>query len=73
MNNLGMNDVSKPLLSLDGRGYADLALQRLVEVGVGARAAGSPTQLKAPTQDLLSAKALSQVYLSRQGREEIYP
>jgi hypothetical protein len=68
-----MSGLSKLPLSLDGRGYAELALQRLVGVGVGARAAGSPTKADAPTQDLLSAKALNQVYLSRQGREEIYP
>jgi hypothetical protein len=66
MSNVGQNS-----LSLDGRGHEDLAIYCLGGVGVGARAAGSPAKAEAPTQDLLSAKALSQVFLSRQGREDL--
>jgi hypothetical protein len=63
-----MSELHKPL-SLDGRGYAVLALMRLVEVGEGARAAGSHAKAPAPSQDLLGDKSPSQVYLSRKGRE----
>jgi hypothetical protein len=64
-----MSGVCHGSLSLDGRGYADLARLRLVAVGVGARAAGSPASLQTPTQDLLGNELPSQVYLSRRGRE----
>jgi hypothetical protein len=50
------------LLSLYGRGYVDLSLQRLVVVGEGLSSV-------TPSQDLLGSKLPSGVYLSRMGRE----
>ncbi len=49
----------KLFLSVDGRGYGDLPLQRLVAVGEG----------ETPSQDLLGNKLPSQVFLSREGRK----